>query len=706
MTDEQKNNLYKYLGLNGKAIEKKIKELRDRISVPEGLATEKLTIGEIDRTKDIKGLAAKVDKKVEAANYKGTKISAYEGLSEQEKAKYGTDAAKIDTRIGELVTGEDAILKKYIVGDMSIRDILTEGRAEDRINTVMNSEVQRNRYYNKMSAEDFMKATEVVKDGKVDTGDTETKRKAILGDKYEMFINNYRDLSADIRFGEAVKAVRVEVLKSDRAEKTLEKAVKDQRFTREQAEKLVLVIEESKEEESRDREVLGEKIKPVLEEVQSTTGTEAMDCVEVAAETMGKIIPLRSLTEAALRANPYAQDKLKAAGVAEGLEGTELGELRKKTGLSYATLSEQDIDLEKLNTKNLKKEPVTIYMPETGEVMTITGVKKYGGEKVVEYTITTPEGEEIETEKTMKGVHGIVMPSAFISYKENAGKETGHVVTVTEIAGGYLTYTGTNEKGEKVEETMTINDFFKEEGFTGLMLAQEGQKGVSYLDSGVKEVVGEMFKRAKSSKYEGGKEMLENIIDGVTAPGELNKALKYVLSIWNKNASGMLAYIELKDSDLGDKKKIIQNATRKITEAISLGKEGKLSEAEVKVEIELVTTLRDLLITISKQDSGWLTNASEEEIMSKLIVSKAVNQNVIVHMFEDGVRTAVSDAKAEDFVIDVKKLQSTIVDKNLKFAKDAKIEDVMELLAGADKIYKTPMMSFNMRNVHAIAAAA
>ena len=40
------------------------------------------------------------------------------------------------------------------------------------------------------------------------------------------------------------------------------------------------------------------------------------------------------------------------------------------------------------------------------------------------------------------------------------------------------------------------------------------------------------------------------------------------------------------------------------------------------------------------------------------------------------------------------------------FAKDAKIEDVMELLAGADKIYKTPMMSFNMRNVHAIAAAA
>ena len=709
MSEEDIDKLYKYLGMNRKTVEKNTAEVKKGIEVPEEFAMENVTVGEVNRTKDTSALARKVNARVTNAKYNKVTVSAYQGLNEQDKAKYGADQAKIDARIGELVTGDDAMLLKYIVGGMSVQDLLTEGVAEKKIDKVMKNESQKNRYYNNMRAEDFMKATEVVKDGKVEPTETENKRKAILGDKYEMFMGNYKDLMADIRFGDVIKGVRVEVLSSDRAERSIEKAMEDQSFTKEQAEKIVLVIEESKAEESRRREVLGEKIEPVLEEVQVTTDTEALDCVEVAAETMGSIIPLKSLTEAALRANPFAQDKLKAAGVRESFEGTELGELRKKTGLSYATLSEQDIDLESFDSKKLKKEQLTIYMPETGEVLTVTGISKQGKEKVVSYTITTPEGEEIDTEKAIEafdGLRGVVIPSAFISYKENAGSETGHVVTVTEIAGGYLTYTGTNENGEKIVETTTIDAFFKEEGFTGLMLAQAGQKGVSYLDSGVKEVIGEMFKNAKSKKYEDGKEMLEKIIDGVTAPGELNKALKYVLSIWNKDTAAMLKYIGLDKGDLSNKEAIIQGATRKITEAVALGKDGKLSEAEVKVEIELVTTLRDLLITTSKQDAGWLTNASEEEIMAKLIVSKAVNQNVIVHMFEKGIKTAVSDAKAGDFVIDVKKLQSTIVDKNLRFAKDAKIEDVMELLAGADKKYKTPMMSFSMRDIHAIAAAA
>ena len=288
---------------------------------------------------------------------------------------------------------------------------------------------------------------------------------------------------------------------------------------------------------------------------------------------------------------------------------------------------------------------------------------------------------------------------------ENEGSDIGHVVTVTEISGGYVTYTGTDANDVKIEETVPVEKFFKEEGFSGLILTSKGEKEVTYIDSGVKGVVSEMFKRAKSNKYGDGKEMLEKIIDGVTAPGELNKALKYVLSIWDKDATAMMEYIGLKEKDLGDKEAIIQNATRKITEAIALGKEGKLSEAEVKVEIELVTTLRDLLITAGT-DKKWLSNASEEEIMSRLIVSKAVNQNVIVNMFDKALDPSVSGSSKDDFVIDVKKLQSTIVDKNLKFAKDAKIEDVMELLAGADKKYMTPMMNFSLRNIHAVAAAA
>ena len=711
MSEDQIDRLYKYLGLDRKAVEKKIREIKNRIGVPEELAIEKLTIGEISRNKDIKGLASKADKRVETANYKRFTIDEYLGLSEQERARYGADQVKIDARVRELTSGEDAILKGYIVGDMSVRDILGEGVAEKKINRIMNSKVERNKYYNKMSGEDFMRATEVTRGERVDKRKTEEKRTEILGDNYATFMKNYYSLSRATSFGEVVKKVSVEVLSSDRAKKSIEAVVGDGKLTEEQVTKIVLVIEESKEEDRRDREVLGEKIKPVLEELQSTAGAEVMDCVEVAAETMGKIIPLRSLTEAALRANPYAQDKLKAAGVSEGLEGTELGQLRKKTGLSYGTIKERTIDLAKVDPKGISEEtPLVLYMKEKGHTFVITEIS----DGLVVYTRVDSEGKETEeikeTEefKEEEGTQGIMLSqltTPFIAYMEKEGSDIGHVVTITEMASGYVTYTGTDKAGNKIVETTTVEEFFKEEGFSGLILTQKGQKEVTYLDSGVKEVVGEMFNNLKSNRYEAGKEMLEKIIDGVTAPGELNKALKYVLSIWNKDVASMLEYIGLDDSALGNKEAIVQGATRKITETVELGKEGKLSDAEVRVEIELVTTLRDLLITTGT-DKDWLKNANEDQIMAKLIVSKAVNQNVIVNMFEEGVKASVSKASDGDFVIDVKKLQNTIVDKNIKFAKDAKIEDVMELLAGADKKYRTPMMSFNMRNIHAIAASA
>ncbi|WP_372520819.1 hypothetical protein [Candidatus Ruminimicrobiellum ovillum] len=711
MSEEQIDKLYEYLGIDRKAIEKKIREIKNRMGVPEGLAMEKLTIGEVNRSKDIKGLVTKVDRRVETANYKRFTIEEYLGLSEQERARYGADQVKIDARVRELVSGEDAILKGYIVGDMSVRDILGEGVVEKKIDRIMNSKAERNKYYNKMSGEDFMKATEVMRGDKVNKVETEKTRRAILGDKYDMFMKNYYSLSRETVFGPVVKKVSVEVLSSDRAKKSIEAVAEDGKLTEEQVTKIVLVIEESKEEDSRDREVLGEKIKPVLEESQVVSRTDVEDCVDVAVETMGKIIPLRALTQAALKATPYVQDKLKAAGVGDTLKGTELGELRQRTGLSYATMKERDIDLTKIKSKDVSEEkPLVLYMKDTGHAIVVTEIS----DGLVSYKRVDSKGKETEEIKSIKefkqeeGSQGIVLSglkTPFVAYMENEGSDIGHVVTVTEISDGYVTYTGTDAQGRKIEEMTTVESFFKEEGFSGLMLTAKGEKEVTYVDSGVKEVVGEMFKRAKSNKYGDGKEMLEKIIDGVTAPGELSKALKYVLSIWNKDAASMLEYIGLDESAMGNKEAIVQGATRKITEAVALGKEGKLSEAEVRVEIELVTTLRDLLMTVGT-DKEWLTTANEEEIMAKLIVGKAVNQNVIVNMFEDGVKTSVSKASDGDFVIDVKKLQSTIVDKNIKFAKDAKIEDVMELLAGSDKKYRTPMMSFSMRNIHAIAAAA
>ena len=729
MSQENKDKLYEYLGMNRKTIEKKISVLRSRVNTPEELAKDAVTIGEIDRAKDVKVLANRVDIRVERKGYQDVTVEKYLGLSEEDRAKYGKDKGRIDRRIRELTSeGEEQVLRGYIVGEMRLKDILGEGVAEKKIADILDKTDMHKyydktrRYYENMTAEEFMKATQVLgKDGKVNVTQTTAKRRGILGDEgYKSFITNYNTLSRKARFKEGVKGVSVEVLEASSADvyRAIEKVAGTGKLNIEDAAKVEIVKEEPKAEQKAtvaEAKTPEQKVTetPVVSQAEEKADVE--DCVDVAVETMGKIIPLRALTESALRATPYAQDKLKAAGVEDTLEGTELGELRQRIGLRYATLSEQDIDLRKLNSREVKKAPVTVYIPETGEVLTITGIKAIKGkdikDRVVTYTITTPEGEEISGEKKTgtfeeEGLSGVVVPSAFIAYKENAGKDTGHVITITEIAGGYLTYTGTDANGKKIEETISIDEFFKEKGFTGLMLTQKGQKGVRYLDSGVKEVIEDMFKGKKMNRYGAGKEMLANIIDGVTAPGELNKALKYVLSIWNKDATAMLKYIGLNEGALGNKEKIIQNATRKITEAIALGKEGKLSEAEVKVEIELVTTLRDLLITTGRQDADWLKTASDEEIMAKLIVSKAVNQNVIVNMFEQGVKTSVSDAKDGDFVIDVKKLQSTIVDKNLKFAKDAKIEDVMELLAGADKKYMTPMMNFNLRNIHAVAAAA
>ena len=718
MSEEQKDRLYKYLGINKKTLDKKIKELKAKLGVPEGLAMESVSVEDVYGNKDTKSLARRVDSKVKKDNYSDVTVDAYLGLSEEERARYGADQVKIDARVRELVSGEDAILKGYIVGDMSVRDILGEGVAEGKIKGLLDKGSGKEglkryynktrKYYEKMSGEDFMKATEEISGVKVNKTDA---RKAILEDKYTTFRDNYYGLSRATRFGEVVKKVSVEVLSSDKAKKSIEAVVGDGKLTEEQVTQIVLVIEESKEEDSRDREVLGEKIKPVLEESQVVRKTDTEDCVDVAVETMGKIIPLRALTQAALRATPYVQDKLKAAGVGDTLEGTELGELRQRTGLSYATMKERDIDLTKIKSKDVSEEkPLVLYMKDTGHAIVVTEIS----DGLVAYKRVDSKGKETEEIKSIKefkqeeGSQGIVLSglkTPFVAYMEKEGSDIGHVVTVTEISDGYVTYTGTDAQGRKIEEMTTVESFFKEEGFSGLMLTAKGEKEVTYVDSGVKEVVGEMFKRAKSNKYGDGKEMLEKIIDGVTAPGELNKALKYVLSIWNKDATAMLEYIGLKEKDLGDKEAIIQNATRKITEAISLGKEGKLSEAEVKVEIELVTTLRDLLITAGT-DKEWLSNAGEEEIMARLIVSKAVNQNVIVGMFDKALDPSVSGAVKDDFVIDVKKLQFTIVDKNLKFAKDAKIEDVMELLAGADKKYKTPMMNFSLRNIHAVAAAA
>ena len=419
MSEEQKDRLYKYLGIDRKILEKKIKALKAKLGVPEGLAMESVSVEKVYGNKDTKSLARRVDSKVQKDNYSGVTVDAYLGSSEEERARYGSDQGKIQARIEALVSGDEVTLKGYIVGEMSIENILKEGVAEGKIKGLLDKGSgaeglkryydKTRRYYEKMSGEDFMKATEEISGVKVNKA---TARKEILGEDSATFMKNYYTLSKDKRFGEVVKKVGVEVLRSEEAKKSIEAVVGDGKLTEEQVEKIVLVIEESKEEDSRDREVLGEKIKPVLEESQVASKKEVEDCVDVAVETMGKIIPLRSLTEAALRANPYAQDKLKAAGVGDTLEGTELGELRQRTGLSYGTMKERNIDLTKFKTKDISEEkPLVLYMSKTGYAVAVTEVS----DGLVMYKRVDSKGKETEEIKSIKefkreeGSQGIVL---------------------------------------------------------------------------------------------------------------------------------------------------------------------------------------------------------------------------------------------------------------------------------------------------------
>ncbi|MFA6614046.1 MAG: hypothetical protein WCS83_04615, partial [Endomicrobiia bacterium] len=89
---------------------------------------------------------------------------------------------------------------------------------------------------------------------------------------------------------------------------------------------------------------------------------------------------------------------------------------------------------------------------------------------------------------------------------------------------------------------------------------------------------------------------------------------------------------------------------------------------------------------------------------TKLVISKAVNQNVIISGMQKSGSSSVTGA-TEDFVIDIKKLQSAIADKNIVFVKDAKIEDVMNLLKDkkTDK-FRTPLM--RLSDIKAVSAAA
>ena len=211
--------------------------------------------------------------------------------------------------------------------------------------------------------------------------------------------------------------------------------------------------------------------------------------------------------------------------------------------------------------------------------------------------------------------------------------------------------------------------------FTGLVLAQEGMEGFEYLSKGSEEVISKMTKGQEIGAKE--KEIMGTVINGVTAPEEFNKVMDYVFAIWDKDMDKMLDYIGLTRADIKENavETIVKASTNKMAEAVELCKKEEISSKELEVEIKLVSGLRDLLITtVQQKNADSFLKEENDNIKSKMMISKAVNQNVIVNMYDKSVKDSVSKADTDEFVIDVEKLRTAIVEKNIKFACNGFIE--------------------------------
>ena len=92
--------------------------------------------------------------------------------------------------------------------------------------------------------------------------------------------------------------------------------------------------------------------------------------------------------------------------------------------------------------------------------------------------------------------------------------------------------------------------------------------------------------------------ILNAIVNGVTKPQEITEALYYVSEIFNKDVSAMKEYVGTKDMTVEGISKATMN---KVSEVLKLVETGKMSKIEGVVEIKMLTTVRDLLITISKE---------------------------------------------------------------------------------------------------------
>ncbi|MDD5021554.1 MAG: hypothetical protein PHR82_05375 [Endomicrobiaceae bacterium] len=368
------------------------------------------------------------------------------------------------------------------------------------------------------------------------------------------------------------------------------------------------------------------------------------NCADATVETLGKIIPLRPLTQIAVQMNPFAEDGLLVAGINESLDkATTMGEIRAKTGFEYRTVERAELA-----------------------------------------TLDTP----------------------FVAYVANKASNTGHVITVTKVSDGKITYSDNTV----TDGQMTIDKLY-EMGFEGLVLASPEAKAGIKVDSLNQSVENMLGKEVYDKLSVEAKQLANEIINGVTKPQDMNTVLSALLAVCKDvNAISQLVLDkDILDKDMKvvtaiDSQEITAKYYEKIGEVLSL---SDVSDADKQVSIKLLAMARDVLFMANKNPQAIaLLNSSSvkvEDIMPMLVISKAVNQNVIVA----DSKTSVVKANNGDFVIDIEKLQNVIKEKiSITDAKKA-LEDLSAMLETNGRgSASMPISLMKLSDIRAVAQAA
>ena len=277
-----------------------------------------------------------------------------------------------------------------------------------------------------------------------------------------------------------------------------------------------------------------------------------------------------------------------------------------------------------------------------------------------------------------------------------------------------------NEKGqghvEKVRNRAEIEA--KEiEGykFTGIVLADKKviketeNMSEIYSTETAKEIIKAMSMNKLSKKQIGEiEETLGAVINGVTKPEEMNLTVSAVLSIC-ENANEMAQLIGYKDIEEVKRatiENIISKYNEKVGQVLSMNDTDK---QDMQATIKILSVTRDMLIMVKKDESviEKLDNpkTTVEDIMSKLVISKAVNQNIVTELVKESVGR---NSTEEEFVIDVDKLKKAVMDKITVINAEDKLKDLGALLLqgrGAGK-KSMPISLMRLSDIHAVAASA